>query len=174
MSEITFLSNKTRKEVIKYFFVVLFAVITWLLQVSIFNQLIYFDITPSILLIGCVYFGLVFGPLAGALFGITSSFFLVSILYDHIFYFSYPLVGLLAGFLTKNLFSDELLFFTLLSFLFTLLLEALNGWQYSTINPTNVLDRYLFISFYSAVINLFLSPFFYLIMRFITNKLKLR
>ncbi|MBI3590949.1 MAG: hypothetical protein HY094_06175 [Candidatus Melainabacteria bacterium] len=170
MSEITFISNKTRKQTFKYFFVIVFAVISWILQVSVFNRFLYFDTAPNLLLLGCIYWGLILGPTFGAVFGIVSSFFCASILYDHIFYFSYPIIGILSGFLIKNIFSDELLFFILLSFLFTIPLEILNGWQYNLANPINIFDRYLMIGFNSAVLNLFLSPFFYWIMKFITKK----
>ena len=174
MAEIIFLSNKTRKESSKYFFVIVFGVITWILQVSIFSHFQCFDATANLFLLGCIYCGITFGPLMGILFGIISSFFIASILFDHTFYFSYPLFGLIAGLLTKNIFSDELLFYILISFLFTFPLEILNGWQYSFHNPINILSRYMQIGFYSAVLNLFLSPFFYYLMRFITKKLNLR
>lgn len=173
MVELTFISNKTRKELLKYFFVTTFAVITWVLQLSIFNRLAYFDTTPNVLFLGSIYFGLAYGPLTGIFFGITSSFFCASILYDHSFYFSYPLIGLFAGLLTKNFFSDELLFYILLVFLFTFPFEFLNGWQYSLTNPISVLDRYLSIGLYSSILNLLVSPFFYFLTRFVTKKLKL-
>ncbi|GEM_PF-6117652 len=174
MAEITFISNKTRKESSKYFFVFIFAVITWILQVSVLNRIQYFDTACNFMLLGVIYIGLTMGPVYGVLFGISCSFLTASILYDHIFYFSYPFIGLFAGLLTKNLFSDELLFFIVLSFILTFPYELLNGWQYSIKNPLNIQDRLLMVSLYGALINLIISPFFYLIMNFITKKLGLR
>ena len=174
MAEITFISNKTRKETSRYLFVIIFAVITWILQVSILNRIILFDTAPNLMLITTVFFGLIAGPLNGTISGIIISFLSASILYDHIFYFSYPLIGLCAGLLTKNLFSDELLFFILLTFLFAFPFELFNGWQYSLINPVNITHRIIEVGFGTAVLNLIISPFFYLIMNFITKKLGLR
>ncbi len=174
MAEITFISNKTRKETSKYFFIFVFAVITWILQVAVFSRILYFDAMPNLLLISSIYLGIIFGPICGMFYGITASFLSSNISYDHVFYFSYPLAGLIAGLFTKNLFSDELLFFILLCFLFTFPFEFLNGWQYSLINPIKIMDRYLQIGFFSALLTLFLSLFYYLIMKFITKKLNFR
>ena len=174
MAEITFLSNKTYKESSKYFFVIVFAVITWILQVSVLNHIQCFDTACNFMLLGVIYIGLILGPVYGVLFGIICSFFSASILYDHTFYFSYPLVGLFAGLLTKNLFSDELLFFIVLSFTLTFPYELLNGWQYSIKNPLNIQDRWLMVSLYGALINLVIAPFYYLIMNFFTKKSKIR
>lgn len=173
MAELTFISNKTRKDTYKYFFVIIFALITWILQVSIASTFMVFDSTPNFILLGSIYFGLLGGPLNGTLFGIISSFFCTSTLYDHTFYFSYPLIGLLSGLLSKKLFSDELLFFIFLVFIFTFPLEIVNGWQYSFKNQINILDRWLLISIISATVNLFISPFYYWLMKYITTKLKL-
>ena len=169
MAEITFISNKTRKETFKYVFVIVSAIISWILQVSIFSNLSYFDTTASLLLLGAIYFGFNYGPMYGTLFGIIASFFSASILHDHTFFFSYPLIGLLSGLLTKNLFSDELLYFLTLSFILSFLLEFLNGWQYSLKNPINITDRYFLVSFNSATLNLFLSPFYYTLMKYLTK-----
>lgn len=174
MAEITFLSNKTRKESSKYFFVIAFAVITWILQVSVLNRIQCFDTACNFMLLSVIYMGLILGPVYGVLFGIACSFLTASILYDHVFYFSYPLIGLFSGLLTKNLFSDELLFFIILSFTLIFPYELLNGWQYSIQNPLNIQDRLLMVSFYGALINLIISPFYYLTMNFITKKLDLR
>ena len=174
MAELAFISNKTQKEIFKYFFVTVFALITWILQVSVFSHLFVFDTTCNLLMLGCIYFGITRGPLLGSAFGITSSFFITSTLYDHIFYFSYPLIGLIAGLLTKNIFSDELLFFILLSFVSTVITEFLNGWQYSLQNPINIFDRWFFVSFVGAMINSLIAPLFYYFMRFVTKKLNLR
>lgn len=173
MTEITFLSNKSRKETYKYFFAAILAVITWTLQVSILSKLLCFDTAPNLMLLGTIYCGLTLGPAVGTFFGITSSFLSASILYDHTFYFSYPLIGLIAGLFTKNIFSDELLFFTLLSFLFTFPLEFLNSWQFSLKNPIEISNRYLLVSSSGAFLNLALAPLFYLLIRFVTKKLKL-
>lgn len=172
MAELTFISNKTQKETYKYFVVIIFAVITWVLQISIFSRLLLFDTLPNIMLLGSVYSGLIWGPLNGTLFGIVSSFLSSSILYDHLFYFSYPLIGLLAGLLTKNLFSDELLFFILLCFLLSVPLELLNGFQYGLKNPIILIDRYVLVCLNAAVINLCFSYFFYFIMKIVTKRLK--
>lgn len=174
MTEVAFFSNKTRKELYTYFFISLTAITTWILQVSVFSRPFYFDTNPNLMLIGAIYLGLTFGPTKGTLFGIVSSFFIASILYDHTFYFSYPVIGLLAGLLSKNIFSDELLLFILLSCICTFPAELLNGWQYSLRNETDIFNRYLLIGFNGAILNLFFAPFFYFIMRFVTKKLKLR
>lgn len=174
MTEITLLSNKTRRALYKYFFIVVFAVITWVLQLSVFNRLSFFDTSPNFMLIGSIYFGLACGPLEGTLFGTISSFFSASILYDHVFYFSYPIFGLLAGLLTKNLFADELLFFILFSFVVSFPFELLNGWQYSSSNQGDVLTRFFNVALYSSVVNLISATFFYFIMKLVTKKLNLR
>lgn len=174
MNEVTFLSYKGRKETFKYLFVILFAVITWILQLGVFGNFFYFDTTPSLILLGIVYFGLIFGQTYGTIFGIICAFFSSSTLYDHMFCFSFPLIGFLAGFCTKNLFSDELLLFIILSFLFTLPLEYLNGWQFSLENSINITTHYLSVSLNGAILNLFFAPFYYILLQYITKKLKLR
>ena len=173
MAEITFISNKTKKETYKYFFVIVSAVITWILQVSILSYFLFFDASPNLILLGSIYFGFKYGPLFGAVFGITASFFCSSNLYDHIFYFSYPIVGLFSGLLRKSVFSDELLFFMLLSFVLTPIIELSNGWQYSLNNSINTLERLSLISFTCAILNLIFSPPYYLLIRYITKKLNL-
>ena len=174
MAEITLFSNKNRKETSRYIFVILFAFISWLLQVSIFSNFLFFDAIPNLMLLGAIFFGIVSGPLIGTLYGIICSFLSASILYDHVFYFSFPLIGLFAGLLVKNMFSDELLFFILLSFLLTLVFECLNGWQYSVVNQANFFNRYFLAGFSGAVLNLLFAPFYYWLMGFVTKKLKLR
>ena len=174
MAEITFISNKTRKELYKYFLVIIFAVITWILQLSIFSRLIFFDSSLNLMFLCCIYWGLSWGITHGCIFGIVCSFLSSSNLYDHTFYLSYPLIGILTGLLTKNIFSDEMLFFIILAFILTFPLELLNGWQYSISNPINIHEYYIFISLISAIINLCFSPFLYLFMKFLRNKLKIR
>ena len=171
MAEITFISNKNKKEVSKYFFIFLIAVITWVLQISIFSRFLYFDTMPNLILLGTVFTGISFGPIIGTLFGIVSSFLNANILYDHIFYISYPLSGLIAGILIKNLFSDELLFFILLCVLINFPVDLLNGWQYSLSNPFDFIGRYISVSFNGVVLNTLLAPFYYIFMKFVTRKL---
>ncbi len=174
MAEITFISNKNQKEVYKYFFIFVIAVITWVLQISVFSRFAYFDTVPNLMLLGSVFIGISFGSLMGTVSGIISSFLSANILYDHVFYISYPLSGLLAGILIKNLFSDELLFFVLLCVLINFPVDFLNGWQYSFNNPINFINRYLLVSLNGVVLNTLFAPFYYLIMKFITKKFNLR
>jgi len=174
MPEITFISNKNRKEALKYFFIFVIAVITWILQIAIFSKFLYFDTAPNLLLLGSVFIGISLGPVMGTLFGIITSFLNANILYDHVFYISYPLVGLLAGILIKNLFSDELLFFILLCILVNFPVDLLNSWQYSFNNPVHILNRYLLVSFNGVVLNTLFAPFYYIIMKYVTKKLYLR
>ena len=174
MAEITFFSNKSRNETSRYFFVIIFSIITWILQVSVFSKPFCFDATPNLMLLGSIYIGLTFGPQAGTLYGITSSFLGASILYDHVFYFSYPLIGFLAGLLIKNIFSDEYLFFILLSFFLTFPLELINSWQYGFNNSINTFDRYLLVAFNGGILNLVSAPLFYSLIKFVTKKFKLR
>ena len=174
MLEITFISNKNRKESPKYFFVFLIAVITWVLQISIFSRFMYFDTVPNLTLLGSVFIGISFGPLMGTLFGIISSFLSANILYDHVFYISYPLLGLLGGILVKNLFSDELLFFILLCSLISFPVDFLNGWQYSFNNPINLIDRSLLVGLNGIALNTLFAPFYYITMKFVTKRLHLR
>ena len=171
MPEITFISNKNRKEASKYFFVFIIAVITWILQISIFSRFLYFDTMPNLMLLGSVFIGISFGPFWGTLFGIISSFFSASILYDHIFYISYPMAGLFAGVLVKNLFSDELLFFILLCILINFPVDFLNGWQFNLHNPINLMGRYFLVSLNGIVFNMLFAPFYYIFMKFVTGKL---
>ena len=170
MPEITFISNKNKKEVSKYFFIFAIAVITWILQIAVFSKFLYFDTVPNLLLLGSVFIGISLGPVMGTLFGIISSFLSANILYDHVFYISYPLAGLLAGVLIKNLFSDELLFFILLCVLINFPVDFLNGWQYSLHNPVSIFDRYLLVSLNGVVLNTLFAPFYYIIMKFVTKK----
>ena len=170
MAEITFISNKNKKEAYKYFFIFIIAVITWVLQISVFSRFLYFDTMPNLILLGSVFIGISFGPLMGTLFGIISSFLNANILYDHVFYISYPLAGLLAGILIKNLFSDELLFFILLCILINFPVDFLNGWQYSFNNPINLIDHYLLVSLNGVVLNTLFAPFYYIIMKFVTRR----
>ena len=174
MAEITFISNKNKKEASKYFFIFLIAVITWVLQISIFSRFLYFDTMPNLILLGTVFTGISFGPIIGTLFGIVSSFLNASILYDHIFYISYPLSGLIAGILIKNLFSDELLFFILLCILVNFPIDLLNSWQYSFNNPVHILNRYLLVSFNGVVLNTLFAPFYYIIMKYVIRNLNIR
>ncbi len=174
MAEITFVSNKTRKEAYRYLYIIIFAVITWALQISLFNRLQFFDISPNFIFLSCIFFGLIFGPTLGSVYGIVSSFLSASILFDHSFYFSYPLIGFIAGLLVKNIFSDELLLYILLSFILTMPFELLNGWQYGIKNQVNIFEIYFRIWLYSSVLNLGTSPLYYLLMNYITKKFKLR
>ncbi len=174
MVDLTLFGNKKRKETHRYIFIFCSALLIWVLQVSIFSRFIIFDSSPNILLLCTIYLGLTYGIQAGVIYGIVCSFLNVSVLYDHIFYFSLPLMGLLAGLLTRNLFSDELLFFILLCFFLTLPYEYLNGWQFSLDKSINLWDRYLMSSVYSAALNMLFSPFFYFMMNIVTKNLKLR
>ncbi len=174
MAQVTFISNKNRKETTKYFFIFVIVVITWVLQISVFSRFLYFDTMPNLMLLGSVFIGVSFGSVTGTLFGIITSFLNANILYDHVFYISYPLAGLLSGVLMKNLFSDELLFFILLCVLINFPVDFLNGWQYSFNNPINLIDRYLLVSLNGVVLNTLFAPFYYIIMKFITKKLDLR
>lgn len=174
MAEVTFLSNKTRKEIQKLIFVFIFAVITWILQLSVVSQFAFFDTTINLMFLGTVLFGLIFGPAYGIASGMITSFLCSCILYNHIVYISYPFIGLVSGLLKKSLFSDELLLYIILTFLLAFPYEFLNGWQFSQISTFNFISRYLLVSFYLAIFNLILAPFFYLTMNFLIKKLKLR
>ncbi len=174
MPEITFISNKNQKRTLKYFLIFLIAVITWVLQVSIFSRFLYFDTIPNLLLLGSVFIGITFGPLMGTLFGIIVAFLNANIFYDHVFYVSYPFAGLIAGILIKNLFSDELLFFLLLCVLINFPVDLLNGWQYSLHNSVKIADRYLLVSLVGVIINGLFAPFYYLFMKFVTRNVNLR
>ena len=173
MTELTFISNKARKEVNKYLFVIALAVIIWVLQVSVISYFFVFDTTPSLFLLGSIYCGLSYGLLPGTIFGAVCSFFIASTLYDHTFYFSYPLTGLFSGLLIKNFFSYELLFYTLLSFVFTFIVELLNGMQYGLNSHLNIVKYVLDISIPGSVLNLILAVPFYFFMRLITKRLNL-
>ena len=173
MAEITFISNKTKKEVNKYLFVITTAVIIWLLQVSVISSFFVFDSTINFFLLGSIYSGAFLGMLPGTIFGVICSFFTASTLHDHIFYFSYPLIGLFCGLFTKNFFSDELLFYASFSFVLTFMAELLNGLQYSMNNQVNIIQHYLHVSLSGALLNLLFAPVFYFLMRLITKKLKL-
>lgn len=172
MVEITFLSNKSKKEISKYTFIIIFAVITWILQVSIFGEFSLFNSSFNAMLLGTIYTALKIGPGYGTIFGIICSFLSSNLLYDQIFYISYPLIGLISGLLTKRFFSSEILFFTAIIFLFTFPFEFLNGWQYNLKNPVELLDTYVTIATSSSIINLLFSPLFYLFANFVTKKFK--
>ena len=173
MAEITFISNKTRKEINKHVFVIILAIITWVLQVSVISNLSFFDSTPNFFLLGAIYCGLSFGLLVGTTFGTICSFLITSSIYDHLFYFSYPLAGLFSGLLTKNFFSYELLFYTLLSFVLTFIVELLNGMQYGLNSHLNIAKYVLDISIPESALNLILAVPFYFFMRLITKRLNL-
>ena len=68
MAEAFYFSNKAKTENLKYLFIFVFVVITWILQVSILNRFVYFDAAPNLLLLGSVFFGLILQevvPLSG-------------------------------------------------------------------------------------------------------------
>ena len=174
MVEVEFISNKTKKEIAKITFALTLATLSWLIQVSILSRFSYFDITLNLFLLGTVFCTLRFGITAGVIFGACASFFSSSILYDHIFYISYPLIGLITGVITKSVFSDELLYYAILCFLLTFITEFLNGWQFSIINQTVFIPRYLQISISSGIIHLLISPIYYILIKFVTNKLNIR
>ena len=173
MSQLTFISNKTKKETYKYLFVVTLAIASWLLQVSIFSRFLFFDTSPNLMFLGCIYLGIRFGSPFGTIFGLIASFLCASTAYDHTFYFSYPLCGFVSGLLTKNVFLDELLFCIFLSIVLIPVLEFLNSWQYSFNYPINLLDRLILVTLYGIVINIIIAPIYYLTLRFITKKLNL-
>jgi len=174
MSEITFISNKTKKALQKYLIVSVIAFLSWILQISIASRFMVMDTSLNLFLLGTIYFGISMGPVTGSFFGILSSFFSTSILYDHTFYFSYPVIGFLAGIISKNLIADELLFFTALSLVFVFLLELLNGFQFSINKSVNFLERYLLILPGDLVLNIVLAPIYYIGINFFAKKLKLR
>ena len=173
MSEIVFISNKTRKEVFKYLFLFFVVIVSWVLQIAVFSRFEWLYTAPNLLLVGCIFFGLVFGVFYGSVFGIACAFLSSSILYDHVFYFSYILIGFLSGLLIKNIFLNEFVLFVLLSFLLSFPFEFLNGLQYTFMHPTSFLDRYLLIGTYSSFLNMLLSVFYYWILRFLIQKIKL-
>ncbi len=174
MTDLTLFSNKKRKETPRYIFILAFAIISWILQVSVVSRFLVLDTFPNILLLSTIYLGLTFGVEFGVLSGIIFAFLNTSIVYDHMFYFPLPLIGLISGLLAKNLFSDELLFFIVLSFLLTLPFEYLTGFQRNLNSSINITDRFLMISTYSALLNLLIAPFFYLFMNLIAKNLKIR
>jgi len=172
MVEIRFLSNKTRKKAYTYIWLSVLAIISWLLQISVFSYTLVLDTTPSLIFFGCIFCGIKYGAKYGTFFGIISSFFSASILYDHIFMISYPVIGFASGIFSKNIFSDEIMSFAFLNLIFTPVIEALNGWQYSFNNEANILNRYLLVASIGTIINLFLSPVYYIILKFISQRLK--
>ena len=174
MLEATFISNKTKKRLVKYSFVIVFAVITWILQLSLFSRFLIFDSSPNVIYLGTIFSGIVGGPLIGGFFGIISSFLSCSILHDHIFYVSYPLIGFAAGVLTKSNFADEFMLFIMASIAFVFVLEMLNGVQYSLKHDIDIVQRYILLSFSGVLINVFFAPFFYWFMKILTNKSKIR
>lgn len=173
MAEITFISNKTRKDINKCLFACFISVILWILQTAILGRQFIFGSSPNLLLISSIFMGLTLGLIPGITFGIISSLLVSYTLYDHIFYFSYVIVSIIACIFTKNIFSSELFFFTLLSFLLTFPFEFLNGWQFSQNKSFNLIEEYILISSTEAILNMFFAPLFYLLMKFVTNKLKL-
>ena len=174
MAEVTFISNKTRKEVNKCLIVALFAVFFWLIQVSVFSSLVFMDDSFNLLYLSTIYFGLRYGPFYGTLFGIFSSFLQANILFDHLFYFSYPLVGFLSGMLIKSIFSDEIILFILLSLALTFPVEMLNGIQYCIKNECNFFSKYFPVVINASINNLLLSPFYYIFMNYLLSKLKIK
>ncbi|MBI3309633.1 MAG: hypothetical protein HYZ79_09735 [Candidatus Melainabacteria bacterium] len=174
MLETTFISNKTRKEIIKYLFITVFAMTAWILQIAIFSQILFFDTSPNLIYLGTVFSGIMFGPFFGGLYGILSSFFSASLLYDHTFYLSYPLIGFLAGILVKSNIADELLLFVLLTISLIFGFELINGIQYNMHHPIDISSRLWLITFSGAILNTILSPLFYLFMNFIIKKLNIR
>ena len=174
MEEVTFLSHKARKELYKYSFVTIIAVITWILQVSIFSNFHILDANPNVILLGSIFFGLIFGPIAGAFYGIISSFFIASILYDHTFYLSFPIIGFTSGLITKNFFADELLFYLILCILFTLPMELFNGLQYSQIYEVDIFNRLYLISIAEMMLNAIIVPFYYFILNTLSKYLDFR
>ena len=174
MTEITFISNKSKKETSQYFFLFVIAVITWVLQIAVFSRFVFFDVSLDLMLLATSFVGISFGLFPGFLFGIVCSLFSSCILFDHVFYFSYPLVGIISALLVKSLFSDEILFFVLLIATFSFLVEILNGLQYLKIFNLSSFLGYLFISFKSSILNTVISPFFFLGTKFIIKKINNR
>ncbi len=170
MAESFYFSNKDKNKSYKYIFVLVLAVITWVFQLSIFSRILYFDSTANLLLLGSIFCGLTLGPLPGITFGLISSFLCTSLLYDHVFYFSFPLIGLVSGIITKKIFSDELIFFLILSFLFTYPLELINAIQYNKQHLINIFDRLYYVGFNASVLNILLAPLFYWTCKFMIVK----
>lgn len=174
MLETAFISNKTKKEIFKYSFLTVFAITAWILQIAVFSRFLLFDTSPNLIYLGSIFAGIIGGPIAGSFFGIISSFLCASTLFDHIFYLSYPIIGLTAGILSKSYIADELLLFLLSSITLIFGFELINGLQYSSVNRISILDRYILTSLSGAVIYVIIAPIFYFFMKFITKNLNLR
>lgn len=174
MQEVTFLSNKARKELYKYSSITLIAVITWIFQVSVFSNILIYNTHPNIMFITTLFFGLIGGPVVGTYFGTISAFLSSTILYDHVFYFSYPLLGFISGLLIKNLFADELLFFLVMIVAFAVPMELINGLQYSFRHPMNIYEKAFYLGAIGALINTILGLFLYFLLSYISKKLHLR
>lgn len=174
MLETTFISNKTKKGLLKYSFLIVFAISTWILQTAVFSRILLFDTSPNVIYLGTIFAGVISGPFAGSICGMVASFLSASTLYDHIFYLSYPLIGLISGIFTKTYIADELLLFIVTSCTLIFGFELINGLQYSSINKINIFDRYILTSLSGAIINIVIAPIFYFFMKFLTKKLNLR
>ena len=174
MKELTFLNNKTKKELYKYTFAVLTAVITWLLQISMISNIQFFEVSPNLLLLACTFIGLIFGPVSGFITGLIISFLSAGIIYNHVFYLSYPLAGLLAAFILKNIFSSELLSYLILCFILSFPCELLNYFQYSSPEIKIGFGKITSILFISSLQNVISGLLFYFFMTFISKKLKLK
>lgn len=174
MEILNYFSQKTKKEIYRYAIVILLAVIIWILQVSVLSNFCYFDITPNLMLLTTVFLGLTCGPYMGIVFGLFISFFVSSIIFDHVFFISYPIIGLLTGILAKYSFSDEMIYFTFLCILFIIPTEYLNGMQYHLLDKNSFIERLIHASSFSILINALIAPVIYFIFSFFTNKLNLR
>jgi uncharacterized membrane protein len=173
MKELTFLNNKTKKELYKYTFVALTTVITWLLQISIISNFQFFEVSPNLLLLACIFMGQVFGPVNGFITGLIISFLSAGVIYNHIFYLSYPLVGLLSAFILKNVFSYELFSYLILCFILSFPCELLNYLQYCPPEIKIGFGKIASILFISSLQNVISGLLFYFLMTFISKKLKL-
>lgn len=174
MEEFTFLSIKTKKEIYKFSIITLIAVITWIIQLSIFSRLIYSNTTPSLIYLVCILLGLRYGITIGTFFGIVSSFFIASCLYDQIYYLSFPIIGLISGLLKKYSFADEFLFFILLIVLLIFPLEALNGFQFGYKNSIDISSKIIGFGSYGIILNILAAPFVYLIFNQITKRIHIK
>ena len=170
---LTFINKKSQDEKIRFLFVFLIVFVSWVVQIAILGKYPVFDTVLNILYLGTIFFGITYGAKLGSFFGILASFFISTLLYDHIFYFSYPLIGLITGILRKNIFSDDSLFFLILVFILFFPFEFLNGWQYSLKNSFDFYQKYFSVAFYGSVTHLIFSLFYYFSIKYITKKINL-
>lgn len=147
------------KKIMTGLYIMLSILITFLLQLFIFNNINLFGVKTNLLLISVIIISSWFGIYKGAIYGFITGFFIDCIFGSNTFMFTinYTLVGLIIGYLNINYTRDNKLSYIYITFIATIIFEILQYIQYifltGTFNNILILLKQILLS---SILNIIL------------------